>query len=675
MDIEKVVKKSERGTRRYEYFKSLGYGEKSSQLLAILPYGDSDLSFFLKDFDLEARLDKLYAWLLERPENTPMEAISNEARKKRYPEEDGFRGTGHGGGSRFFGAMSAIPKLFSGSLKESVYEEGASAPMASPNVSMKLGFAPEMPPESMSMSEKVMALGTMMQMAQAAPEPEVSFDAMEIDDCEAGGVESEEMLSDLQEKLSTDAYAQIEEKDAKSVLTAPTSTFRMTTTTSSMGILLNQIRNGRHVDLSQVRIEEVLNYFDYEHGPWEDGDAKFRISTERLGKTGGKELLYINVEASDRAKEHQNVILLLDVSGSMSSQSDVTLETIATVVSKLKEGDVLSLVTYSSRDETVFADHVIAGQGDKEDIMGRILGIEITGCTWGSAGIETAYELGQKVYKKDWSNQVILITDGDLNFGITKKDGLQELIEEKKKTGLFLSVIGTGLYNYQDEKLEVLSKHGNGTYCVVNALEDVEYSVNKRYVSLTNVVAKDVKAQVEFNPKFVKTYRLLGYENRSLSHEDFKNDKVISEPYGAGGHGVAVYELELGDATAQQELKYQQAVAVPSDELCTVKVRFKDPLGEESEEISKAVLQGEGTEGGLGAEGCGSGAEGADDASKGKNARLAYFLYCLSEKLRGSDKLDEADEAFFAEMVKDKKYAELASGNSELDRLVAFVQK
>ena len=394
--------------------------------------------------------------------------------------------------------------------------------------------------------------------------------------------------------------------------------------------------------MSQVRIEEVLNYFDFEHGAFEDASAKFRINTERFKKSNDKELFYVNVEASDQAKDHQNVILLLDVSGSMSSQAGVTLETLATIVAKLKENDVLSLVTYSSNDETVFENRVIAGVGDKEDVMGRILGIEINGCTYGSKGIETAYELGKKVYRQDWSNQVILITDGDLNFGITKLDGLQGLIEEKKKGGMFLSVIGTGLYNYQDDKLEVLAKHGNGTYCVVNNLEDVDYSVNKRYVSLTNVVAKDVKAQVEFNPKFVKNYRLLGYENRTLSHEDFKNDKVISEPYGAGGHGVALYELELGDATQHQELKYQQAVAIPSEELCTVKVRFKEPLSDQSQEISKAVLQ---------------------EKENGKNAEFAYFLYCLSEKLRGSDKLDEADESFLKEAMEREAFREW--GNEE----------
>ncbi len=154
-----------------------------------------------------------------------------------------------------------------------------------------------------------------------------------------------------------------------------------------------------------------------------------------------------------------------------------------------------------------------------------------------------SYELIEEKSAKSVFTSPILITDGDLNFGITSKGGLKSLIEEKKISNLFLSVIGTGLYNYKDDKLEVLAKHGNGTYCVVNDLEDVEVSINKRYIALTNIVAKDVKAQVEFNPRFVKNYRLLGYENRELNHEDFTNDSVISEPYGSGSHGVALYEL------------------------------------------------------------------------------------------------------------------------------------
>ena len=197
----------------------------------------------------------------------------------------------------------------------------------------------------------------------------------------------------------------------------------------------------------------------------------------------------------------------------------------------------------------------------------------------------------------------------------------------------------------------MLSKNGNGTYRVVNDLEDVMYSVRDRYISLTNIVAKDVKAQVEFNPRYVKSYRLLGYENRKLNHEDFVNDAVISEPYGAGGHGVALYEIERGDAEGTQELKYQTAVLTDSKELCTVKVRFKQPLSDESVEISKAVDAGA-------------------ESEIGGNTRLAYFIYCLGEKLRGSDKLKKEDEEFYAAMLKDGEYLKLPGGNSETLKLI-----
>ena len=451
--------------------------------------------------------------------------------------------------------------------------------------------------------------------------------------------------SEILEGLSTDSYEPIEEKDAKNVFTSPTSTFRMTTSNASMGIVFNQIRSGRRVNMDEVRIEEVLNYFDYEAEPPED--AKFAIYTELMEKKGNKKILFIDAEAAKEKKEHQNIILLLDTSGSMDDDNEVTQEAVATVFSKLKAGDRNSLITYSTKDHTWFKGFEIKDSQSKEDLMGIILGIEIEGCTYGSAGIETAYAIGEKYYKPEWNNQVILITDGDLNFGITDKHGLKGLIEEKKKSNLFLSVIGTGLYNYKDDNLEVLSKHGNGTYCVVNNLDDVDESVNRRFIALTNIVAKDVKAQVEFNPRFVKSYRLLGYENRQLNHEDFKNDKVISEPYGSGGHGIALYELEMNEEenpTASSDLKYQKPVLTDSDELGTMSIRYKEPLSDKSAEIGTAVY---------------------NKNHSTQNVQLAYFLYCISEKLRGSDKLDEYDKQFLDVMITSEFYKNFSGPNKE----------
>lgn len=619
MDLTKLVKENEHTMKKYEFYRSLGYGEKASELLSLLTYGNFPLQQLIKSLPKEHIMDALYAWFLERPETAPENAVSAFHRENMPVSQiSGAAPGGNGGGF--------LKNLFAPRGKgRSRSVEGAAAGRG-------LGRGMEDSGVEMLCDEPV----------------ETHYAAMSMKAPEAAS------LKELSELTSTDSYEQIEEKGFRAVLTEPTSTFRMTTNTSSMGIVLNQIREGRHVDLSQVRIEEILNYFAYDEEPAKE--EKFRIHTELCGKNDERDLLYIYAGARGEEKEKQNIVILLDVSGSMSSQKEVTQETLAAIVSRLKPGNRLSLITYSSNDETVYDGFVINGEGDREDVMGRILGIVISGCTNGSAGIETAYTCGAKYYDKEGNNQVILITDGDLNFGVTAKDGLKKLIEEKKKSGLFLSVIGTGLYNYKDDKLEVLSKHGNGTYCVVNKLEDVKESVVRRYVSLTSIVAKDVKAQVEFNPRFVKEYRLLGYENRALSHADFKDDTVISEPYGSGGYGVALYELIRGNsAEGEAPLKYQTAVLSDSEELCTVKLRYKEPLSDESTELSHAVTQ---------------------EKNGGDNTRLARLLYCIGEKLRESDKLDDADEEFFKSMLDDDTWEKLPGGNKEnLKILIEYIKR
>lgn len=614
MDIKNIILSYKPCHEKYEYYKKLGYSEEASCVLSLLTYGS--ISEFVADFGSEDVLKKIYGYFLEKNVSN-ISDVYNLVDEKR---NDMF-------------LRMAVSQTSGGSAKKggffsSIKNSGRATSALDGIYRTKASKGSKVESSAMVTSDSAM-------MRTAAPMMSATT-AMN-----AVVVEMEE--------IATDSYEQIEEKSAKNVFTSPTSTFRMTTNTASVGVILNQIRRNRNVDISQVRIEEVLNYFNYKSKY--PVDKKFEINTELMNKGKDKKLLYINVQGTEEEKEHKNIILLLDVSGSMSSNNEVTQETIATVVSKLKEGDIFSLITYSSTDATVFDSFKISSDDDKEYIMGKVLGLEINGCTYGSAGIETAYKIGAKNYNKDWNNQVVLITDGDLNFGITSKDGLKGLIEEKKKDNLFLSVVGTGLWNYKDDKLEVLSKHGNGTYCVVNNLFDVDESINKNYTSLTNVIAKDVKAQVEFNPKYVKEYRLLGYENRALNHEDFVDDTVISEPYGSGGHGVAVYELICGDGENKQNLKYQTPQIVDSNELCTIKVRYKEPLSDKSTEIEKIVYA---------------------DETDCFNCRLAYFLYCLSEKLRKSDKLDKDDEDFLAKFIKESEYDKYSELNG--DKLRVFVE-
>ena len=626
MNIGKWICESADCRNKYEYYLSLGYSDKAAQVLSAVTYGDNELVYLVSRLKKENKLEALYDWLQTREEDDPEDAVSayyeeNHPKPKFDDFERRYKICGSAGGA-------ITPSLASEPFGE-VSDDDAD-----------LEFVRE-------------EVFDEMDMFCMAPQSVVNTSAIHFRTSPMARLKK---VPHLAEALATDTYESIEEKDAKNVFTAPTSTFRMTTSNASMGVVFNQLRNGRRIELDQVRIEEILNAFDYEAEI--PTDAKFRISTEFLEKKDNKKILYINAQAAEEKKERQNIILLLDTSGSMWDDNETTQEAIATIFSKLNVGDSISLVTYSTEDHTWIEGYEIEGPQDKEDLMGVILGIEIDGCTDGSAGIETAYKFGKRFYIPDGNNQVILITDGDLNFGITEKGGLKDLIEEKKKSNLFLSVIGTGLYNYKDDKLETLSKHGNGTYCVVNALEDVDEFINRHYVALTNIVAKDVKAQVEFNPRFVKSYRLLGYENRELNHEDFKNDAVISEPYGSGGHGIALYELEMADGrdrTVKTDLKYQTPVLTDSDELGTVTIRYKEPLGDNSVPIEAVIYNKE---------------------TPTKNAQLAYFIYCLSEKLRGSNKLNDYDEQYLDVMITSGLWKSFSGPNRDkLAMLVAAYNK
>lgn len=385
--------------------------------------------------------------------------------------------------------------------------------------------------------------------------------------------------SNIEKIAGTDSYHQIVEQGFKETYSNPFSSFKMTTNNASIGILMNNLNNNRYIDKSMVRIEEVLNGINFNLK--KPKDRKFNYVTRLCNKpNSNNKLFFVGVQVKDINLEetYQNVTVLLDVSGSMSSQAEVTQAALVTLFMQLKEKDIISLVTYSSKDSVVFENKKIGKNITLLEFIDYLFDLKISGCTYGSKGIETAYEIASKNYKKDSINRVVLLTDGDLNFGINSNDGLQKLIEEKKKTGVFLTVIGTGLLNYKDDKLEVLSKYGNGNYCVVNNIFDISYNLKDRYTSMMFTIAKDVKAEVEFNPYFVKSYRLLGYENRGISHAEFKDDSVVSEPFGSGSYGVALYELEMNEpfGDISTDLKYSKVTVSDNENLCTIRVKYKE---------------------------------------------------------------------------------------------------
>ncbi len=390
------------------------------------------------------------------------------------------------------------------------------------------------------------------------------------------GFAPEQMLSDLPglEDLRTDSYETIEEKEMREVTVSPTATFRTTYNTAAASILLANIRNRTMTNHSMVRTEELLNYLHYDLKKPED--QLFETTCE-LKQENGRTMLFLGIQGKRILPQRQNICFLLDVSGSMDGRSDDMVMSMMTVLAKMNDGDIFSLVTYSSTDKVVI-NGLKLKKADLDDVIYTIMrSVFIEGCTYGSAGINKAYEIVERNMIQDGVNRVILLTDGDLNFGITEKGGLIELIEKKKTGGAYFSAIGTGIWNLQDDKLEALAKNGNGNYFVINCQEDIERNILNNYESLVFPIARNVKAQVEFNPAKVARYRLIGYERRMLNHEDFRNDKVIAEPFGSGSACIALFELELrGDEPIASNLKYQTVQVTDSDELASLTLRWQE---------------------------------------------------------------------------------------------------
>ena len=583
--------RSEEERQRYNYYTSLNYDDKTATVLALFTYGDEEIDRFRIQEAYEAFLqDKPYP-----PKPEPEPDVSCECEETLDFDIRGL-------------TLAPYAELEdSGGSAFDELDDDACMPFDATPTGPIEPFQPALSHPAPPRDEAV-----------SRPKAKFSIPA-------PGRARSSGRSKKLRDILAdTDEYNPIEEKDYRKSMRDFTSTFRMTTNTASTGVIFNQLRSGRSIDRSMVRIEEMLNYFRYRHQ--KPTGQMFRIDTEVKDLENRSKFLYIHVQGKEEIREKQNIVVLLDVSGSMSGNAVQTQAAVATIVSKLKPGDTFSLVTYSSEDHVVIDGLPIMAKDDITHILEKLLGLEIYGGTYGSAGIEKAYAIGKRNYRPGGNNQVILITDGDLNFGITSQGGLERLIEEKKKDNLFLSVIGTGLMNYKDNKLETLSKHGNGVYRVVNNLNDVKKSIRDEYASLVNIIAKDVKAQVEFNPEIVQSYRLLGFENRELNHEDFTNDKVISEPFGSGGYGIALYELRMQPHNTQQaaENRYTRVITTGSSELCTVRIRYKEPLEDVSHEIEHVV------------------ADASEDYTD--NLLLAHAVYVAAEKLRNSDKIEQRDE-------------------------------
>lgn len=397
--------------------------------------------------------------------------------------------------------------------------------------------------------------------------------------------------------INSEEYNSIIESGYKSTIADPLSTFSIDVDTASYANVRRMIEQGIDINPDAVRIEEFINYFSYDY-PEPTTDDPFSVTTELADCPWNEEakLLLVGLKAEDIEMEERpplNLVFLIDVSGSMFSRDKLPLvqESFTMLTETLGEDDRISIVTYAGEDRVVLEG---TSGADKERIKDAINSLEAGGSTYGEAGINRAYELAEEYFIKNGNNRVILATDGDLNVGLSSEDELTKLIEEKRDSGVFLSVLGFGTGNIKDNRMEALADHGNGNYSYIDSKLEAEKVLIEEMAGTLYTVAKDVKIQVEFNPANVSAYRLIGYENRALANEDFADDTKDAGEIGAGHTVTALYEMLLTDEAPEAQetnLKYSSVnySFSESDELLTVSLRYKQPDGDTSKLLAIPV--------------------------------------------------------------------------------------
>lgn len=393
---------------------------------------------------------------------------------------------------------------------------------------------------------------------------------------------------------NAEEYSAVAENGFLSVANSPLSTFSADVDTASYSNIRRMIESGyalEDIPAGAVRIEEMLNYFSYDYKLPKKGEP-FGVTTV-IGDCPWNEdakLLQIGLKTKEidfSEAPDSNLVFLLDVSGSMYTDDKLPLlqKSFSLLVQELGEKDTVSIVTYAGYDDVVLRGE---SGNHKEAIVDALNALEAGGSTNGSAGIETAYQLAEQYFIEGGNNRVILATDGDLNVGASSESALKELITEKKESGVYLTVLGFGTGNIKDNKMETLADCGNGNYVYIDSLGEAKKVLVEQMGATLVTVARDVKLQVEFNPAYVKGYRLLGYENRALAAEDFDDDKKDAGEIGAGHMVTALYEIVPVDSEQEipmADLKYQDNktdTGVTNGEWLNLKIRYKEPDGGES---------------------------------------------------------------------------------------------
>lgn len=403
--------------------------------------------------------------------------------------------------------------------------------------------------------------------------------------------------------MNTEEYKEIAENNFKTVSESPLSTFSIDIDAASYSNMRRYINKGELPPADAIRTEELINYFSYDY-PQPTGNDPVKITTE-VGACPWNvkhRLVRIGLKAKEIPTDKlpvSNLVFLIDVSGSMYGPQRLGLvqSSLKLLVNNLRDEDRVAIVVYSgSAGEKLPS----TSGSDKQKIREAIDELTAGGSTAGGAGIKLAYKMAKQNFVKGGNNRIILCTDGDFNVGVSSDEGLEKLIEQERKSGVFLTVLGYGMGNYKDSKMQVLAEKGNGNHAYIDNLQEANRVLVNEFGATMHTVAKDVKLQIEFNPSQVQAYRLIGYESRLLKDEDFNNDAKDAGEMGAGHTVTAFYEVVpagiKSDFTGKvDDLKYQKTKPAPavtnnSKELLTVKLRYKAPDGNTSKKIEQPLI-------------------------------------------------------------------------------------
>ncbi len=404
------------------------------------------------------------------------------------------------------------------------------------------------------------------------------------------------------EDFNREGYDHIVENKFLKVSDNPLSTFSIDVDAASYSNVRRFLNQGQLPPAGAVRIEEMVNYFHYEY-PQPTNDDPFSINTEISDCPWNKDnkLVLIGLQGKKIPTENlpaSNIVFLIDVSGSMDEPNKLPLvkASMKMLVDQLREQDKIAMVVYAGNAGLVLSS---TSGADKTKIKDAIDRLDAGGSTAGGEGIKLAYKVAKENFARNGNNRVILCTDGDFNVGESSDDAMERLIENERKSGVFLTVLGYGMGNYQDSKMQKLADKGNGNHAYIDGITEAQKVLVNEFGGTLFTIAKDVKLQIEFNPAKVQGYRLIGYENRMLAKEDFNDDKKDAGELGSGHTVTALYEVIPAGVSSDflktvDSLKYQKNVvplskSAQTDEILTVKFRYKAPDGDVSKLIEHPV--------------------------------------------------------------------------------------